>query len=216
MVDTFDYRLPSNTSIICSASASSGKSTLCLEIIKRRREIFKTPIECVIYVYQNYQDDFAAFESDPLVVFVSDYKQVDSELERNSDKPHLVVFDDKLILFESDRDFAAYVESFFIYKASHLAYTPIFIVHSLFPPKLRLISLNCKLFILFKNIRDVSQSMVLGNQIGVGSLIKRALDHLTKTNNYGFLLCDLSMGTEDRFRFRNFIWPTDDMMIFTP
>jgi len=216
MSDTFDYRLSPNSAIILAGSTSSGKSTLCLELIKRRREVFTTPIDAVIYVYQTYQDNFSEFETDDLVTFVSDYRLVDTELAKNADLRHLVVFDDQIILFEQSKEFSSFVEEFFIFRSTHSSYTPILIVHSLFPPKLRLCSLNCKCFIIYKNIRDVSQTLVLGTQMGVGSLLKRALDYITASNNYGFLVCDLSRECPERFRFRNFIWPVQsEMCVFT-
>jgi len=215
MSETFDPRLKNKSAIIVYGSAASGKSALCLELIRRRKTAFKEPVNRVVYVYKEYQKEFNEFKHDAEVIFVDHYSAVRQEVEEYKGQHCLVVFDDQIVSIEGDRDYLAYLESFFVYRATHQCLVPVFITHTLFSPKIRLCSLNCKVFLLFRNRRDVTPISVLGNQLGVGNLLKLALDDISATDNYGFLCCDLTNDCPEHLRYRNFIWEKPDMKFYT-
>jgi len=68
------------------------------------------------------------------------------------------------------------------------------------------ISLNAKYFLFLKKVRDKNLSCHLHPQDSE-SLYKASLDATRRL--HGYLLLDLSQDTDDRVRFRTFIFPTE-------
>ena len=75
------------------------------------------------------------------------------------------------------------------------------------------ISLNTHYFILFKNPRDIQHIKLLGQQIGIE---KKLLDvYLDATETaFGYLLIDLSPGSNDTYMLRTQIFPDEHTVIY--
>jgi hypothetical protein len=72
------------------------------------------------------------------------------------------------------------------------------------------ISLNAKYLVLLKNVRDNQQFMCLARQVhpeGPNQLYKAYLKATIRP--HGYLVLDLAQDTDDRFSFRNHIFPDE-------
>ena len=122
-----------------------------------------------------------------------------SRLAQYKDKGGCIVFfDDMSSLVQN------YEEDFIHYWtiASHHSNVSFFLVlHSLFSPALRMLSLNTHRFFLTKSPRDVSQVRTLASQAfpGRSSFVVDAYEDATE-KKYGFLILDFSPNCDSRLR----------------
>jgi len=191
-----------------------GKTTLCLEMIRRRKTCFRTPVDSVVYVYQTWQESFREFENSNEVHFIKNIFDSENIFKKSPGNKFLVFNDDHLVSVENDKEVAKYIEEFFVHRAHHEHLYPVFICHNIFSKAVRLISLNAGIIILFRNIRDSNQISTLGSQLGYGSFLKDVLSIITCEDVHGFLVIDLNKYTPDRLRLRNFLWIKPVMKYF--
>jgi hypothetical protein len=167
----------------------------------------------VVYVYESHDSKFDEFQDEADITFIKDIFGVDNLVIPG--KVGLIVFD-KIVNIEQNNTAAQYLTQFFVYSATHENLIPIFLCHNLFSKSIRTLSLNAANIVLFKTVRDRKQISVLASQLGVGSFLSSCLDIATKTSDFGYILIDLTTTQKERFRYRNFIWPTESAnLIFT-
>ena len=100
--------------------------------------------------------------------------------------------------------FPLFIANLFSRESHHRNITLILILQNLFHQGkyCRDISLNTHYFILFKNPRDIQPIKLLGRQLGTQ---KNTLEVYLDANQhaFGYLLIDLSPGSNDSFMLRN-------------
>jgi len=90
--------------------------------------------------------------------------------------------------------------------------------NAFFPSKYnRTISLNCNIFILFRQSRDELQIQNLGRQIFPGQ-VKYFMDSYRKATaeQYGYLVIDLSPQSDPQYKLRTNILPGQLMTVYLP
>ena len=142
--------------------------------------------------------------------------------ERNDLLTRLAEYKDKggCIIFLDDMSSLVqnYEEDFVHYWtiASHHYNVSFFLVlHSLFSPALRMLSLNTHRFFLTKSPRDVSQVRTLASQAfpGRSSFVVHAYEDATE-KRYGFLILDFSPNCDSRLRVVGNIFGPDPPSVY--
>jgi hypothetical protein len=161
------------------------------------------------------QDKYRAFKlKHPKVNFVETIDQVESLISKTEN--NFIVFDDVLTNLISDKKLNDYISKFFIHRVHHSNIVCALLIQNLFPQHCRNISLNATYIIIFKQIRDKTSCRIISQQLKpkFPNFIPEALELATKGKRGSFIVVDLHHDTPDEFRFRNFIWPTDDMHFY--
>lgn len=80
----------------------------------------------------------------------------------------------------------------------------------------RTISLNCQYVILFRNVRDSRQVLIFESHVFPSKLkyFKDAYDKATMIPFFGYLVVNMSPGTEDKCRLRTHILPKEDTAVY--
>ena len=176
-----------NSNIILSGISQSGKTTLVLEIIKRR---LISPWPKDIYfcysVRQNWMNTWNKDKNNPSIKFIEGLKLDGLTKDSNS---KLLILDD-LMTSALQKD----VCNLFIYGSHHHSITTIFITHTLFLNNecYRIISNNAHYILVMKNKRNTSSIATLARQI-LGKDASRILEgyKYMASQPYGFLVLSL-------------------------
>jgi len=211
---TFDTKIPIKSSFVLNGTSGVGKTYLCLEMIRHRKTAFTEPIQNAIFIFQTFQPEFLEFKDDSKVTFTDKLEDIDDIIAKNPHENYLVIIDDQLLKLELNAQTANFVAQFFIYRCSHNNSVPVLNIHNFFSKSVRLITLNSKYLFLFKVTRDFTQISVLGNQLGCGGDFLKWCLSIACERKGGYLVIDLHANTPDQFRFRNFLWPTNNMIVF--
>lgn len=199
----FKMSLNAPFTMCISGSTQSGKSTLTAKLLERKDEIIKPPIDRVLYCYQEYQPKL--FNKIKSSVPNIEFKQ---GLPTNFNGPLLIVLDDLMTEVSKSEEM---VKAFTIYS-HHNNVSIIFLTQNFFEKgKTRSITLNCKYIVVLKNPRDTTFIKVLGRQMNGGKnnqVLQYAYNDVMSTQ-YGYLVIDLDQNQEDKFRFRNSLFPED-------
>ena len=188
---------------MCVAGPSqSGKTHFVLELMENRFEMFKKPIERVLWCYgiQDFElstklhnQGFATQQGIPEL----------SDIKPNS----ICVLDDLLSESENSKT----VTNMFTKLAHHLPCFIIFMTQNIFPSgkEARTRSLNTHYYVIFKNPRDKLQFEILARQVAPHkskALIDVYLD-ATKVA-HGYLFIDFTQDCPDEYRYRTHILQT--------
>jgi len=207
----FDYTIKTGSRIIVSAPSGAGKSVFILDLISKKEFVFESKIDKVYYVYTIYQplfEEFASTHSD--VVFTSSVPEIPKGNKLNI----LLVLDDFMLMQESGKDNKE-IKDYFIRLSHHLNVTLIVTWQCLFPKNLKMVSLNSSYFIIFALIRDLTGIDVLNRQICPDSpgFLKSIFKELRLTP-FSYLVIDNTPQQNEKFRFRNFVYPKIDSKIY--
>jgi hypothetical protein len=210
---SIQHQLPTN--IIIAGSTNTGKSVLALDLIKHRHILFDKPIKSCVYIYGEWNKSFDS-DNNKDIIFSPNLLDIDKYYLE--DDYILVVLDDLFIRMNNDSTMQQYICELFTQKSHHKKVIPVLITHSLFSPSIRTISLNTQIFILLKQVRDKSTYVNFAKQCYPKhpSFILDALEDATANNPFGFILLDLNVRSDNELRCRNFLFPHDNMKIYSP
>lgn len=211
--DVFDSRLIWPATMCVYGTSLSGKTSLVLDLIANRDKVFKVKVNKVFYIYTSMQKVFEEFvKVHPDVTFTTDQNDIPS----NPEEPLLIIYDDKMIQFQSSDN--TYISDVFIQKNHHSGVFTILILQSLFPKNLKCVTSNSTYHIVFPNFRDKSALSHLARQVcpGQPQFLHEAMKDCCATQKFGYLLLDCSSSQHDKFRCRNFIYPTISSKIYVP
>lgn len=209
-----DLRLKFPFTMLVVAPSSGGKSTWTLELIKRRNEIMTQTVDKVIYVYTEMQDSYRQFsETNSDVIFTDDKEKINEYIDR--DLKLLIIFDDKLLDFQQKEN--SYITDWFVKKSHHKNCSVIVLIQQLYAKNLRTCSINSKYIVLFPSPRDCLQYYCLSRQMYPANplFLVKAFEHATQ-KMFHYLFIDLHSQTDPRFRLRNQLYPSSDMVIYVP
>ena len=195
-----DFRLRCNRTMCIVGPSHSGKSTLTLQLLDRRNEIFDCIPNRIVWCYGIYQHELNSvlaakgYHVHAGIISISDIRPYD-----------IIVLDDLLNESANSKD----VTNMFTRAAHHKPCFIIFIMQNLFPPgkESRTRSLNTHYYIIFKNPRDKSQIEFLARQIlprKSKALVEVFEAATVKPHNYLFL--DFTQECPDEYRFRSNIF----------
>ena len=200
-IDDFSFEHPRNT--IISGPTSSGKSHIMGKILSQAKTLF-TPVPSKRILF--YREDQPIYNLwiqqgilDEKCEGMPDRVDFLAQLAEYRDSGGcLVFFDDFSSLIEQHKsDFIYY----FTIGSHHYNASMFLIIHSLFSPALRLLSLNTHRFILTKSPRDIGQVRTLASQAFPGrtAFVIDAFEDST-AEKYGFLILDFSPNSDTRLR----------------
>jgi hypothetical protein len=171
--------------------SQQGKTTLVLEIIKQISKLcINTRFKTIKYFYAVWDEKFENF---PNVEFI---KGPPGEIE-NTGEHHLLIADD----FMDDKSAMSRLTSLYLKESHHFRCSCIVIVHSLFHPNLRQISLNCKVFILFPSMRDKNPVNAFFKQIDYPTAFLKQIYTAAVSKKYSFLVINLQRDIPQLLRF---------------
>jgi hypothetical protein len=200
----FDYTLKSPLTMTISGASQSGKSTLTLELLKRRMDIISPPVDRVLYCYTEEQPLFFSKlrHAVPTIKF---YKGLPVDFADG--EPMILILDDLMSEISKSTD----ATNAFTRTSHHQNVSIIYLTQNFFFRGTRTITLNSKYICIMKNPRDSSFLSVLGRQMNGGKK-NRVLDYAYKEcmkKPFGYLFIDLGQLQDDRYRYRDSIFPED-------
>ena len=198
---TMDVRWRHPFTCIISGPTSSGKSVFSFRMIEHAREMINPQPEQVLYSYGEYQKVFNDYPHVTFIEGLPDINQFDGT------RRTLLIVDDQM--GESDDN----VCKIFTKISHHRNVSIIFITQNIFykSKHSRTMSLNSHYIVLFKSVRDTTPIHVLSRQMYPRKskfLIEAFLDATREP--YGYLLLDLRPDTDDAYRIRTRIFPSDE------
>lgn len=183
--------------------SGSGKTTILYSILKDRNQIFKKAPKYVVLYYSVWQDIYTKFKKEGLVDnfyegipdeksfidLVSPYKNVGGSL---------CLFDDLGASLKTGQlDFI----KLYSVTSHHFNVTPFLVLHNLFEPHLRSISLNCHHFFLSKSSRDLGQLSSLSRQsFGRSNYLPKCMSDASNRLQFPYLHINFNPSCNDILR----------------
>ena len=210
------FQSPSTITLV--ASSNSGKTTFVKRMLQESDGLFTVPIEKVLYCYgSKWQTIFnEMLQVVPNISFKDGIPSEDDlkELAEGRGSSHAcLILDDLSSQLYSNKD----MEKLWTAHSHHMHITVICLVHNLFPksPSGRIISLNTKYFILFRNYRDALQIQHFARQIYPTKVsFFMSSYHKAVEHQWGYIVVDLHGSSNEKYRLRTNIFPNEDMVIF--
>ena len=194
------YPFPECTSIAVSGVTMSGKSLRMYRLLREKDVMFSSPPENVLYCYGIYQPLFEKMEKElPFVSFCQGLPNEELlQSFASTNKCNLVILDDLMSNVTSSVE----MENLFLKGVHHLHLSVLYINQKVFCKGKHGRMIN-HIFVLMKNLRDVSQPQCLTRQAFLGKsnfLMEAYKDASSKP--YGYLVLDSSPCTIDDYRVR--------------
>ena len=191
-----DFRLHADRTMCVVGPSHSGKTSFVLTLLDHQRDIFRTPVQRIVWCYGHYQHETHQQLKDRGYVLHAGI------LPSEELKPHdVVVLDDLLHESKSSSD----MTSMFTRAAHHKPCFVIFLTQNLYPPgkEARTRSLNTHYYVLMKNPRDKAQIRVLAQQMLPGKR-EALVDLYEKVTQepHSYLFIDLTQECPEALRFR--------------
>ena len=189
------------TTVMVVGSSGTGKTSLVSKILLGQSRMFDTPPIHIYYHYGVFQEGFELLEQKiPNITFISGLP-TESHLENIFLKKvhQIIVIDDLMNETLSDDT----CEQLFLKNSSHNYVTVIYMSHNLFCPGryARSIFLNCKEFILFRNMKDLNQVKNFSRRLGHSQAIMDAYKDAVSLN-HGYLHICLDERQSDVYMLR--------------
>ena len=197
--DDFDI-FKNHARIIINGASDSGKTKLCIQLIKKYEYKFNKIIIADSPNSIEFEEDLPNLKNK---LEIYNYIPSITELNTNFTDRILIILDDNYMKALSSEIVLKYYIS-----GRHNGITPIIICQNLFFSKskyARDISLNVTHFILLK-LRDLNQIEYLSRQIFGKNGVKRVLEvykFIQKNYNYGHLLIDISQSSNTDIELRS-------------
>lgn len=177
--------------------SSSGKSTLCSQIILNAYQLYNQKFDNIIYCYNIYQKNFDQFQH--LVTF---HKGVMTDLSQLTGHTLYIVDD----LFPS-AEYEDFFKDLHIQLSHHLNITALILSHNCFYKNARTLSLSTHYFFFMKSPRDRRTIITFGSQVCPknSNFFLSAYDQATE-KPHSYLLCDLRQETPELLRYSSHIF----------
>ena len=197
--DETDLKLKWPSTGILAGPSFSGKTSLIIELIKRRQEVFSKNVDRVIYLCKQGQkvlEDLQQQDKD--VILIDNFDQLDNFMIENS----LIIIDD--FLLEVSGIYNQKVTEFFIRRSHHSQLSCWLLTQNPYGRNLRTISINATYFCFFKQPKDISTIFHIARQFcphNINYLYESYRAATARAN--GYLFFDYHQSTSDQFRVRN-------------
>jgi len=208
-----DLKLKHPFTAIISGPTGSGKSSFCVRFMQNLKSLCTE---------QNFDGGIIWCYSERTAVHDRELSKISNNIrlnkgvpenfENKNGKPCLIIVDVLLDVVYSNN-----VCNLFTKDTHHRNISVILIIQNLFHQGqfCRDISLNAKYLVLLENVRDINQFMCMYRQLhhkGPNKLYNAYQNATTKP--HGYLVLDLAQDTDDRLRFRTYIFPDEYPPIF--
>ena len=191
-----DFRFECNKTLAIVGPSHCGKTIFTLQFLDKRHELFKQPINRVVWCYGIHQPPLIQQLRERNFVINDGILPVD-EIQAND----IIVLDDLLNQSTNSKN----VTDMFTRAAHHKPCFIIFIMQNLFPPgkEARTRSLNTHYYVIFKNPRDQSQFNTFARQV-MPKKSQALINVFAKATSepYRYLFLDFTQQCPDDFRFR--------------
>ena len=195
-----DFRLRTDRVMCVAGPSQSGKTEFVLRLLANRNEMFRSPLENVLWCFGIYDSKLQS------VLQSRGYKThrglpKEQDIEPNS----ICVLDDLLSESESSKE----VTNMCTRAAHHKPCFIILISQNLFSggKEARTRSLNTHYYVIFKNPRDKLQFEILARQISpTHSKDLIAMYEDATRNPYGYLIIDFTQDCPENIRYRRNIF----------
>jgi hypothetical protein len=200
------FRSP-GTALLCGATGQ-GKSHLMTQIIAHRDQLFDRPVQSVIWHYTEEGSVPTELAEKHGVIF----KEGPPCLEDFPPGEGLKI----LVLDDMMPEISKNLVEFFLKGSHHRNIHVFLLVQNLYNKKIREISLNSHVVILFKHRRDLSQIRHFCMQIDPASWrsIFAAYKDATDRPGHQYFLCDFHVKTPNFLRFRTDILPNQKQIVY--
>ena len=192
-----DFRFDCNKTLAIVGPSHSGKTVFALSLLDKRHELFKKPINRVIWCYGVYQSNLIQQLQQRSFVINDGILPV-GEIQSND----IIVLDDLLNQSTNSKD----VTDLFTREAHHKPCFVIFLMQNLFPPgkEARTRSLNTHYYVIFKNPRDQSQFNMFARQVRPTKwkALIEIFSHVT-SEPYQYLFLDFTQECPEDYRYRS-------------
>ena len=192
-----DFRFDCNKTLAVVGPSHCGKTVFTLAFLDKRHELFKQPINRVVWCYGIHQPSLIRQLQQRDFIIHDGILPVD-EIQPND----IIVLDDLINQSTNSKD----VTDMFTRAAHHKPCFIIFIMQNLFPPgkEARTRSLNTHYYAIFKNPRDQSQFNAFARQVlpRKSKALINIFTHATNTP-YRYLFLDFTQECPDDLRFRS-------------
>lgn len=208
-------KVQSPCTIIVSGASFCGKSTLIKNMLIHANGVFKVPPYKIVYCYNIWQEKLFKEMKDNIENISFHKGLADEDIFHSNDNKHSVCVIDDLMMDVADNKF---IQELFCVGCHHLNWTVILVIQNLYQRGrvMRTISLNCRLFIIFRNSRDQGQVKTLARQMFPDNVNYFLDAYRRSTLGYGYLVIDVTPGSIEQYQLRSRILPGQDMIIYVP
>ena len=209
----FDPRLKTPSNIVVVGPSKSGKTYWVSRMIRERKDLFRQPLDRVVFCYGEWQKGFETLQQEPGVTMIEGLPE--DLYDRFDGAPGILVLDDLMVESSNNSE----VEKLFTRGTHHRGLTTVFLTQNLFRKGARTQTLNAHYVVAFKNPRDRTQ---------IGFLFRQAFPNQQKyaeeafkdatQREYGYLMFDFETDTDDLVRLRTRIFPSDQgpQVVYVP
>lgn len=200
-------------SMIVAGPSYCGKTQFVSNVIKNKESLFQEIPVAIYYFYAEFQDKYKELEKYQ-VIFKKDLPSSYHPFADKHNRSVLIVLDDLSRECMSHEE----TEKLFQRTSHHRNMSVILITQNLYTQgkNARNLSLNAKILVIFKQLRDKAQVLYLARQVAP----RRTQQFLYIYNDaisyqkHGYLLVDLASTSDERFRFRTNIFPQEPLVVY--
>ena len=194
--------------ILISGYSGSGKTSLCIQLLKYYRHKFTN----IIIVNSPNSDELLSVNDLKDILLVYEFYPTIAEIETKFPGKVCIILDDNYSSSLNSKD----VHSYFT-RGRHIKLSVILLTQNLFYTSgkfSRDISLNVTHFILLR-LRDLNQIQIIGTQIfGKNHSVLKIYKYIMNKYKYGHLLIDLSIDSDQKTQLRSNIIPDNKIHNF--
>ena len=181
---------------LISGPASSGKTMVVLEFVKKVRRLMVPPPKRLVIAYRTYQSAYDALR-----------RLIHTELIKGVPEVSRLREGDLLLLDDLMSDVEDCVE-FFTVHSHHIPCSVIFLSQNMFANKQRTLSLNAHYLTIFRNPRDNRQIKTLASQLETDSaFVTSAFQQATGDKPHTYLHVNCKQKAQSLFKYRSRIDP---------
>lgn len=207
-----DFRLESPALLLLVASSGSGKSFLAKQAVENKEHIFKEKFEKIIWHYSEWQDMYEPLQREHGVIFIEGPPS--PEQYPPGEPTKWVICDDfQDQITKNNSDFVNFAIKSIHHRNLHFW----LLLQTLFPPKLKQISLQAHYVILMKQRRDLSQIRTFCLQIDPTNwkALMEAYHDATKLA-HSHIIFDFHPRQIDSLRIRTGLLESQDKIVYIP
>ena len=181
---------------LISGPASSGKTMVVLEFVKKIRRLMVPPAKRLVIAYKTYQSAYDALSELIATEMIQGVPEVSGLREGD-----LLLLDD---LMSNVTDCV----EFFTVHSHHIPCSVIFLSQNMFANKQRTLSLNAHYLTIFRNPRDRGQIKTLASQLESDSaFVTDAFEKATGDKPHTYLHINCKQKAQSLYKYRSKIDP---------
>ena len=207
-----DLKFKAPFGMIISGPSSSGKTTFLLKFLREYQTLIDPKPTSILYCYSEYHDQIRTMQDGGINIHQG---IPDENLLNSLSKPSLLIMDDLMQNISEE-----FLTSLFTKKSHHKNISVMFLTQDLFQKKCKVARNNSQYIILMRAPNAALQIRNLGVQL-FPTQLEYFLDayKMATSNNYGYLVIDLSAISPPIMRLRTNIFKdseNEELTIFVP